>query len=235
MKHGTSTAILMYFENLIPSDHAGPRRQSKNRQFGATRTNAFRVGCPNIPFFCSIVKHITDDHQYPDDPFVALADCKVVLEKAGKLTVHELLRKAPGSPGAKLLAASTALRTYRNRHLGTLMHCCEAWEICRDRCSFKCIDFHGLSQIVASLTRQRESQNESQKYSHISKKTVLWLSADLVFAPGAPRNQYSASTLLPMKTATLWKTKTNRAGQEAMRILEYDFQGARRRREAPSP
>ena len=39
-----------------------------------------------------------------------------------------------------------------------------------------------------------------------------WRSAGLVCAPGAPRNQCSASTLLPMKTATLWKMKTTRAG-----------------------
>ena len=42
------------FENLggkrsIPSDHAAVR-VVKNRQFGATRANAFRVGCPNITF-----------------------------------------------------------------------------------------------------------------------------------------------------------------------------------------
>ena len=44
------------------------------------------------------------------------------------------------------------------------------------------------------------------------KKTMPWRSADLDFALGAPRNQSSAFTLLPMKTVTLWKTKTNRAG-----------------------
>ena len=32
----------------------------------------------------------------------------------------------PGSLGAKLLTASIALRPYKNRHLGSLMHCCEA-------------------------------------------------------------------------------------------------------------
>ena len=30
---------------------------------------------------------------------------------------------------AKLLTAATALRAYRNRHLDTLMHCCETWDL----------------------------------------------------------------------------------------------------------
>ena len=39
-----------------------------------------------------------------------------------------------------------------------------------------------------------------------------WRNADLDFAFGAPRNQCSAFTLLPTKTAILWKTKMNQAG-----------------------
>ena len=42
-------------------------------------------------------------------------------------------------------------------------------------------------------------------------KTMPWRSADLDFAPGAPRKQCSVFTLLPMKTVTLWKTKTSQA------------------------
>ena len=37
------------------------------------------------------------------------------------------------------------------------MRCYAAWEPvgkCFDQCSFECIDFHGLSQIIASLTRE---------------------------------------------------------------------------------
>ena len=79
--------------------------------------------------FCSVLKRIGDGHQYPDDPFAALADFKVILRKLEKRPHHEPLRNTPGSLGAKLLIASTALRSYRNRHLGTLMHCCEAWEL----------------------------------------------------------------------------------------------------------
>ena len=136
----------------------------KNRHCGATRENAFRIGCPNIPFSAQSW-NINDDDQYPDDPFVALADFKVVLEKDRKRTVHELLRKTPSSLGTKLLTASTALRACRNRHLGTLMHCCEAWELvgkCFDQCSFECIDFHGLGQVIASLTRETVTEREAE-------------------------------------------------------------------------
>ena len=61
--------------------------------------------------------------------------------------------------------ASTALRAYRNRHLGTLMHWCQAWEPvgkCFDQCSFECINFHRLSQIAASLTRERIADREAE-------------------------------------------------------------------------
>ena len=63
------------------------------------------------------------------------------------------------------MIASTALRAHRNRHLGTLMHCCEAGELvgrCFDQCSFECIDFHRLSQVVVSLTRKRIAEREAE-------------------------------------------------------------------------
>ena len=49
-------------------------------------------------------------------------------EKAKKQTIRELSRKTLDSIGAKLLIASTALRAYRKRHLGTFMRCCETWK-----------------------------------------------------------------------------------------------------------
>ena len=119
--------------------------------------------------FCSILKQLSDDHQYPEDPFSAFAEFKVILEKTRKRIVRELLRRTRSSLGAKLLTANTALRAYRNRHLGTLMHCGEAWEPvekCFDQKSFECIDFHGLSQIIASLTRERLSEREAE-ISHL--------------------------------------------------------------------
>ena len=104
-------------------------------------------------------------------------------------------------------------------HLGTLMHCCEAWEPvgkCFDPNSFECTDFHGLSQTIASLTRERLAQREADIGNFLldtdGKKITPWRSEDLVFALGAPRSQCSVSTQLLMKTVTLLKTKMNRAG-----------------------
>ena len=45
------------------------------------------------------------------------------------------------------------------------MRCCEAWEPvgkCFESISFKCIDFHGLSQIIASLTRENLAEREAE-------------------------------------------------------------------------
>ena len=45
------------------------------------------------------------------------------------------------------------------------MLCLEAWEPvgkCFDRNLFECIDFHGLSQIIASLTRERLAEREAE-------------------------------------------------------------------------
>ena len=98
-------------------------------------------------------------------PFGSLADFKIILKKARERTVRELSSKTPGSLGAKLLTASTALRACRNRHLGTLMRCCDVWETvgkCFDLNSFECIDFHGLNQIIASLTRESLAEREAE-------------------------------------------------------------------------
>ena len=45
------------------------------------------------------------------------------------------------------------------------MRCCEAWEPlgkCFDPISFECIDFHGLSQIIASITRENFAEREAE-------------------------------------------------------------------------
>ena len=132
------------------------------------------------PVFCSIPKRLDDEHQYLADPFGVLADFKIILEKARRQTVRELSRKTPDSMGAKLLTASTAFRAFGNRHLGTLMRCCEVWEPvgkCFHPISFECIDFHGLSQIIASLTRedfaQREAEIRNLPWTQTEKDNVL--------------------------------------------------------------
>ena len=94
-------------------------------------------------------ERLHDDHRFSTDPFCALAELIAVLEKVQKQTIRELSRKTPDSIGAKLLIASAALRAYRNRHLGILMRCCEAWnptEDCFGTSSFEYVDALRLSE-----------------------------------------------------------------------------------------
>ena len=81
------------------------------------------------------------------------------------MTQRELCRQTPDCIGAKLLITSTALRAYRNRHLGTLLRCCETWkpiEDCFDTLSFECFDFQRLSHIFVSLTRENLATRETE-------------------------------------------------------------------------
>ena len=112
--------------------------------------------------------------------FPAGAEYKVLLNKAKKMTGRELSRQTPDCIGAKLLIASTALRVYRNRHLGTLMRCCEAWkpiEDCFDTSSSECSDFQRLSQIIANLSRETLEEHEAEvtnlPWTQTEKDTVL--------------------------------------------------------------
>ena len=101
-----------------------------------------------------------------------------------RLTIHELSRKIPDSIGATLFIASTALRVYRNRHLGTLTQCCEAWtpiEDCFDPISFERVDFHKLSQIIANLTRE----NLSERAAEITNLPWTKTEKDTAFGPDA--------------------------------------------------
>ena len=120
-------------------------------------------GMKNIQFFCPILKLISDGHQNHNEPFAALADFKVIIEKARKRTCHELLRNTPPSLGAKVSIASTILRSFRNGLWGTLMRCCAAWEPvgkCFDQCSIECIDFDELCQFMDRLTPERIAERE---------------------------------------------------------------------------
>ena len=117
------------------------------------------------PIFGSFLKQLLDDHRFSPDPFCALAEFKLLLHQAQKMTQRELPRQTPDCIGAKLLITSTALRAYRNRHLGTLTRCCEAWkpiEDCFGTLSFECLDFRRLSHIFASLTRENLATRETE-------------------------------------------------------------------------
>ena len=59
------------------------------------------------------------------------------------------------------------------------MHCCQAWEPvgkCFDQNSFECIDFHGLSQIIASLARERITEREAEIGDLPWTQTTPWRS-----------------------------------------------------------
>ena len=74
----------------------------RNLLIDDTRTNVFPAGCPNIPFVCSILQQLHDDHRFSTDPFCALAEFKVLPHKAKKMTKRELSRQTPDCIGAKL-------------------------------------------------------------------------------------------------------------------------------------
>ena len=143
------------FENLgnrtIPSDHAAVRLVIQKPTHRSHQSKRIPSWMSKHPVFCSLLQRRHDDRRFSTVLFGALAEFKVLLEKAKRLTIRELSRKTPDS----ILLASTALRANRNRHLGTLMRCCEAWKLiedCFDPISFECVDFLRLGQIIANVS-----------------------------------------------------------------------------------
>ena len=67
------------------------------------------------PIFGSILQQLHNDHRFSPDPFCALAEFKVLLHKAKKMTKRELSRQTPDCIGAKLLITSTAVRANLTR------------------------------------------------------------------------------------------------------------------------
>ena len=165
------------------------------------------------PIFGSILQQLHYDHRFSPDPFCALAEFKTLLHKAKKMTQREQSRQTPDCAGAKLLITSTVLRAYRNRHLGTLMRCCEAWkpiEDCFDTLSFECVHFRRLSHIFASLTREnlatRETEVSSLPYTQTEKDIAL---ARCRNSQRAWRNKKPVLTLSAVtdEEATPWRMK----------------------------
>ena len=137
-------------KRTIPSDHAAVRFVIQKPMHRGHHNKRIPSWMSKHPMFGSILQQLHDDHRCSPDPFCALAEFEVLLHKAKKITKRELSKHTPDCIGAKLLITSTALRAHRNRHLGTLMRCCEAWKLiedCFDTLSFECIDFQRLCQI----------------------------------------------------------------------------------------
>ena len=158
------------FENLgersIPSDHVAVRVVLQKQTVRCDEVKRIPSWMSEHPVSCSLLKKISDGHQYPDDPSAALADFKVILEKARKLTHHELLRNTPDCLGTKLLIASTAWRAYRNRHLGHADALLWSLGTCREMLRPLLLRVYWLSSVsqisFASLTRERIAEREAE-------------------------------------------------------------------------
>ena len=95
------------FENLgkqtIPSDHAAVRLVIKKPHLEVTRANVFPAWMSKHPTFCSILQQLHDGQRFSTDPFCALAEFKVLLHKAKKMTKRELSMQTPDCIGTKLV------------------------------------------------------------------------------------------------------------------------------------
>ena len=76
------------FENLgkrsKPSDHAAVRVFFQKPTIRRHQGERIPSWTSKHPVFCSFFKRLDDEHQYPADPFGALADFKIIIEKAEK-------------------------------------------------------------------------------------------------------------------------------------------------------
>ena len=101
------------FENLgnrtIPSDHAAVRLVIQKPTHQGHQSKRIPSWMIKHPVFCSLLQRLRDDHNFSRDPFDALAEFKVLLQKARKQTIRELSRKTPDSIGAKLLITFACL------------------------------------------------------------------------------------------------------------------------------
>ena len=85
----TSITTPFFCENLekrsIPSDLALVRVVIQARTNRGHQGKRIPGWMSKHPVFCSILKRLDDDHQYLADPFGALEDFKIHLEKAKRL------------------------------------------------------------------------------------------------------------------------------------------------------
>ena len=68
----------------MPSDHAAVRVVIQKPSVRDNQGERIPSWMSKHPVFCSLLKRISEDHKFSDDPFAALAAFKVVVEKARK-------------------------------------------------------------------------------------------------------------------------------------------------------
>ena len=146
----------------------------KSPQIEDTRANAFQAGRPNIPFSVTCCSFMTTTGSLKTRSFCALAELKVLLNKAKKMTCRELSRKTPDSIGAKLLIPSTALRAYRKKHPGTLLRCCGG-------------SARSLRTLLVELLRNAQLRSRIS-LGHRLKKTLLQPDAEVDNVHGVTKN-----------------------------------------------
>ena len=82
------------FENLgketIPSDHAAVRLVMQKPTHRGDQNKRIPSWISKYPIFGSVLQQLHEDHRFSPDPFCALAEFKVLLLKAKKMTKREL-------------------------------------------------------------------------------------------------------------------------------------------------
>ena len=122
----------------------------------------------------SVPGKLQNEHAYPEDAFLALTDYRMPVLKARVRARSHLLLATPTTHGTELLFAATALRACRDRHFGTLIRCCEAWNLvgqCFDSVSFCCANCNAKAHIVARLTRGSSAERKDAVYTLPWSKT----------------------------------------------------------------
>ena len=117
------------------------------------------------PIFCSILQQRHDNHRFSTDPFCALAEFKVLLHKAKKVTKRELSRQTPDCIGqcfqsplllCVLIEIDILGHSCGVVKLGNLLKTALIYS------PFECIDFQRLSQIIPNLTRETLAEREAE-------------------------------------------------------------------------
>ena len=135
--------VIHVFENLgnwtIPSDQAKVRLVILKQTYRVQQGKRIPNWKSKNLVFCYVLKRLHDYHLFSIH-FGALAEFKVVLEKTKKQTIIEFSRKTLDSLGAFFfLNRIYCIGAHRNRHLGTVIRCFEAWkpvENCSDQSDY---------------------------------------------------------------------------------------------------